>query len=48
MILDTKKQKEILIQIIESGNYPGKVIEEIVELKKSILLAEIDEKKDTE
>lgn len=41
MILDSERQKEILMQLIESGNYPGTVIEEIVALKASIKSAEI-------
>jgi hypothetical protein len=41
MILDNIQQKELLINIINSSNYPGGVIEQIYELKQAIIHAEV-------
>ena len=46
MILDGEKQRKILLQIINTTNFPGSVLQEALELKKAIINAKIGEEKD--
>lgn len=41
MVLDSQEQKEILLKIFNSVNFPAAAIEKIYELKKALENAEI-------
>ena len=41
MILDNTTQREILLSLIASASFPGKVIDEIFALKKAVEAASI-------
>ncbi|MBT9168177.1 MAG: hypothetical protein DDT19_01522 [Syntrophomonadaceae bacterium] len=45
MILDSREQKELLLQIFNSVNIPASQIEVLYELKKALESAEISEPK---
>lgn len=50
MIVDKLEHKELLLRIINQSNFPGSIVENILELKVSIARAKIPEppKKDLE
>lgn len=41
MILNTERQRQLLLQMIEDINIPGKLIDEVVELRHAIRTASI-------
>lgn len=41
MIFDKKEHKNLVIQMIEQTNFPGKILEVILEFKHAVLNAEI-------
>ena len=43
MILDSKKQKDLLLQIFNAVNVPVSVIEQVLELKKALESAGVKE-----
>lgn len=43
MIVDKLEHKELLLQIINKSNFPGSILESILELKLSIARAKIPE-----
>jgi len=45
MIIDKEEHKALLIQMVDMTNFPGKLLETALELKKAIQEAKIEPKK---
>lgn len=48
MILDSKEQKQLLLDLVNSSTVPGSAIEQIYLLKQAILGAKIESNVDTD
>ena len=44
MILDNEEQRKILLQVINTTNFPGAILEQILRLKYAIIKAKIQVK----
>jgi hypothetical protein len=44
MTFDSQRQKELILQIIDSVNFPGKALEEAHALKQAVKAAKIAER----
>lgn len=43
MVLNSERQRELLLAIVESGTYNGQVLDEIYRLKEDIKTAKVEE-----
>ena len=46
MILDKEQHRKFLLELINSSSFTGNIIEQIIELKQSVINAKVDKKQD--
>ena len=46
MILDKEQHRKFLLELINTSSFTGNIIEQIIELKQSVMNAKIEKKQD--